>query len=284
MYKNRINEYIKYIFNNILTLNIFTLLLITIIIRTFIFGLYQIPSESMETTLLVGDRVVGDKLSYWFRKPKRGEIVSFNDPTYKYSKNRLINFYQRYLSLKVSSWTKRLIAIPGDRIQGKIEDNKPVIYLNNNKLDETDYVNQYPIIEVINTPGFFRYSNNLYKYQSFNPDLPLDKQPFYNINSKDIVYTNTGQKNIKYPYTPQNIDLFDITLGENEYWVMGDNRLGSTDSREWGILDGKLIHGRIVFRIFSIDSQYSYFFVELLLNPISFIKRIRWSRCMQFIK
>ena len=54
---------------------------------------------------------------------------------------------------------------------------------------------------------------------------------------------------------------------------MGDNRLGSGDSREWGVLDGKLIHGRIVFRLWSIDSQESWWFVDLLKHPIDF-----WTR------
>jgi len=277
--KSKLNEYL-----DLIIYTIFVLIPITIAIRTFIFGLYQIPSESMETTLLVGERVIGDKLSYWFRKPKRGEIISFNDPTYKYSKNKFIKFYQMYLSINVSSWTKRLIALPGDCIEGKIENNKPVIYLNNKKLDETGYVNQYPIMKVFNKSGMFRYSDNRYVYKSFNPLVPLDKQIFYKINSKDIVYDSTGEAEIKYPYTPQTIDIFKIKLGENEYWAMGDNRLGSTDSREWGILDGDLIHGRIVFRIFSIDSEYSYILAALLTNPIGFFKNIRWSRCMQFIK
>ena len=39
---------------------------------------------------------------------------------------------------------------------------------------------------------------------------------------------------------------FSVKLGENQYWLMGDNRLNSGDSRLFGPIDGRLIHGRIL--------------------------------------
>ena len=54
-----------------------TLLLIVFLVRTFVFGLYQVPTGSMETTMLVGGkRFFADKVSYLVRKPERGEISS----------------------------------------------------------------------------------------------------------------------------------------------------------------------------------------------------------------
>ena len=49
-------------------------------------------------------------------------------------------------------------------------------------------------------------------------------------------------------------DVFRVKLGDNQYWLMGDNRLNSADSRMFGPIDGRLIHGRILFSILSIDS------------------------------
>src|SRR5579871_3786143 len=103
------------------------LLLIVFLIRTFGFGLYQVPTGSMETTMLVGERFFADKLSYNFRAPRRGEIISFNDPSFKYSTNPITKIFQRYV-WGPSNWTKRVIGIPGDIIRGVIENGKPVVY------------------------------------------------------------------------------------------------------------------------------------------------------------
>ena len=46
------------------------LLMVVFLIRTFGFGLYQVPTGSMETTMLVGERFFADKFSYNFRKPR----------------------------------------------------------------------------------------------------------------------------------------------------------------------------------------------------------------------
>jgi signal peptidase I len=81
-----------------------------------------------------------------------------------------------------------------------------------------------------------------------------------------------------------NSDEFSIELGPNEFWCMGDNRLGSGDSRTFGPVDGKLIHGKIVFRIWSIDSDESWWILDLLQHPIDFWSRVRWNRFFDIIR
>ena len=54
--------------------------LITIGLRTFVFVPYEIPSGSMEETIMTGDMIFSEKVSYYFRQPARGDIVTFNDP------------------------------------------------------------------------------------------------------------------------------------------------------------------------------------------------------------
>ena len=119
---------------------------VAFLIRTFGFGLYQVPTGSMETTLLVGERFFADKLSYWLRSPRHGEIIAFNDPRIEYSSESCVNLWQRYASWNVSNWTKRVIGIPGDHVKGVLEDGHPVIYVNDKKLDESAYINKYPLI------------------------------------------------------------------------------------------------------------------------------------------
>src|SRR5258708_36956276 len=77
---------------------IVVLLLIVFVIRTIGFGLYQVPTGSMETTMLVGERFFADKFTYLFRSPRHGEIISFNDPQYPYSKdNKAKRLFEYYL-------------------------------------------------------------------------------------------------------------------------------------------------------------------------------------------
>lgn len=285
------------------------LLIIVFIIRTVGFGLYQVPTGSMETTMLVGERFFADKLSYWFTKPQRGQVIAFNGPLFHYSDSLPIRLFQEYI-WGPSNWTKRVIGMPGDHIKGVIEDGKPVIYINGQKSVEP-YINKYPLLYV------FKYDPveiaamaragatqeqivDLISPKSYDPSKPFDKQPFYNIVPSRIWRDDSGEPHMIMPGQPLHpekevatlpddrnywtgSDLFNVHLGSNEYWVMGDNRLGSKDSRYFGPLDGRLIHGKILFRIWSMDSDESWWIVDLIKHPIDFWKKIRWNRFFQWI-
>ena len=254
-------------------------------VRTFVFGLYQVPSCSMETTLLEGERFVADKLTYWFRKPVRGEIIAFNAPDksvtpkgFQYSTNSFKNFFERYV-WGPDNWTKRIIGIPGDHMRGAIENGRTVVYRNGEKLDERSYINRYPLIAI--------WKNQTHSdLKSYDPAKPWQEQEFYSIDPNTIIRNReTNEPFIYEPGAPlsDGIDEFDIHLGPNQYWVMGDNRLGSDDSRSWGPLDGKLIHGKILFRLWSSDSNESWWFMDLLKHPIDFWKKLRYKRSLQFV-
>ena len=302
------------------------LLLIVFLVRTVGFGLYQVPTGSMETTMLVGERFFADKLSYNFRKPQHCEIIAFNDPGFKYSVNPLTKLFQKYV-WGPSNWTKRVIGVPGDVIRGVIEDGKPVVYRNGIKLDES-YVNQYPLIrvyrqdfdvitnmieqEVQKISRGYRVNKadvELYKKQrldqestkrSYDSSKPYDQQPFYDLNPDRIVGGQKENFDLDIPGTPllskdnrtspdetrnnwNGSDVYYVKLGANEYWCMGDNRLGSHDCRFFGPIKGDEIHGRIIFRIWSLDSDESWWIVDLIKHPINFWHRVRWSRFFQIM-
>lgn len=306
-----------------------TLLIIVFIIRTFGFGLYQVPTGSMETTILVGERFFADKFTILFSPPKRGDIIAFNQPDtmYEYSSHPIKYFIQRYIWGPLNL-TKRVIGVPGDIVKGVVEDGHPVIYINDKKLDEP-YLNKYPLISVykeskqqveeltdhqlaellltnrIDPSLINEYKRHIMRYdyvvlKSFDPAMPWDKQPFYRINPERIVYDSNNEPSILYPNTlsapdrqPEvhgknvwghNSDEFYVELGPDQYWCMGDNRLGSGDSRTFGPVDGKHIHGKILFRIWSIDSDESWWIFDLLKNPIDFWSRIRWNRFFEVVR
>jgi signal peptidase I len=298
---------------------IVVLLLIVFVVRTFVFGLYQVPTGSMETTMLIGERFFADKFTPLFKKPQRGEIIAFNDPVFKYSSNPIIRLYQEYVGWPIwpwgpANWTKRVIGVPGDHVKGVVEDGKPVVYLNGEKLDEP-YLNQLPLLGLWSCdPEKVRDERDLHDdWRSYDPSKGFNDQVYYRVNEKLILRSYQLKPeflNILEPITvtadsmllkepnkqiePSQYrmikrsegywtwtDDYDVTLGENQYWLMGDNRRGSHDCRCFGPVDGRLIHGRIVFRIWSIDSQESWWILDLIKHPIDFWKRMRWNRFFQ---
>ncbi len=252
------------------------------IVRSFGYGLYRVPSSSMEPTMLVGERFFADKCSILFSAPTRGEIIAFNDPNFLYSNNALMRVWQHYV-WGPRNFTKRIIGIPGDRVQGMVtDDGITEIYLNGQKLEEP-YVNSYPLIPVQVEPEIWR---------TYDPSQSYDKQTFYQMKAEDIErvakwFERRGRSVIRYPQQPllqgQGEDTFDVLLKENHYWVMGDNRIGSCDSRAWGPLDGNYIHGKISYRLWSIDSESSWWIFDLVKDPLGCWKKFRWQRSFQKI-
>ena len=201
----------------------------------------------------------------------------------------LRRLFQKYV-YGPDNWTKRVIGIPGDRVQGKIIDGKTAIFLNGQKLDEP-YVNKFPIVKV--QEEAYQLSKDLgflstslrgipflkkfvsTKYRVYDPQFSIQSplQPFYNLAQEKLL-PNTIAPIILYPGTkyPSNqiSDVFDVQLAEDEYWGMGDNRLGSYDSRGFGRIKKEMIHGKILFRIFSLRSPNSLIY-DIILKPLILI-------------
>src|SRR5579863_8779386 len=238
-----------------------------------------------------------------------------------------MRLFQRYV-WGPSNWTKRVIGVPGDVIRGVIEDGKPVVYRNGEKLDEP-YINKYPLIRLRScnvdllrkqikldiqemAHGRMLDSALVAEYidqriaqdeiapRSYDSSVPYDKQPFYRIQPDCIKKDDQGNPKLKIPGTPimpengktspdetrnnwTKSDVFYVKLGAGEYWCMGDNRLGSHDCRFFGPIKEQEIHGRIIFRIWSIDSDESWWIVDLIKHPINFWSRVRWGRFFQIM-
>ncbi len=94
-------------------------LFLAVWLMTFIVSQNKVPSGSMIPTLNVNDRMIVSMLPYYYRLPKRGEVVVFNGPDGE-------------------KWVKRVIGLPGEKIDIREGD----LYINGMQLDETAYLSE----------------------------------------------------------------------------------------------------------------------------------------------
>lgn len=153
-------------------------LVVAFVVKTFLIQAFYIPSSSMERTLLIGDRVLVNKLSYDVGEVKRGDIVVFERPPRDTG------------NPEIKDLIKRVIALPGETV----EVRSGVIFINGKRLDE-------PYLQ--------------------DPDQ-------------------------------STMEAQEVPAGQ--YWVMGDNRDQSKDSRFFGPIPEDLIVGRAFVRIWPLSS------------------------------
>ena len=99
-------------------LSIAAVLVLAWLLRTFVFQAYEIPSGSMETTIMTDDMVFAEKVSYYFNDPAQGDIVTFDDPL---TSNRTL--------------IKRVIAVAGQTVD--INDVDGLVYVDGEALEES---------------------------------------------------------------------------------------------------------------------------------------------------
>lgn len=261
-----------------ITYSILLVLFFAIFIRVFFFEIYLIPSSSMETELSVGDIVIVNKLYYGPLFPNHISDVPYGNIFHKqtnnnFSQDRLkgignINRYDIvvFKDKNKESFIKRIIGQPGDTLQ----IINSIVYINNVPLKEKEtYCFNYLIKDANkNKKKTKNYSNkdivrenNLTRYidtsfyggtfpGNFMSDWTLD-------NYGPIIIPKNGLK-IKRSF---NEDFYNKMVSEyteaksdkyyefknNYYFLMGDNRHNSGDSRLFGLIPDYAITGKIIF-------------------------------------
>ena len=210
------------ILDNIKT--IIVALIIAIIIRSFIFQPFYIRSSSMEPTLLIGDRSFVSKYIYGFSKHSFPFSPSiFNERIfYKQPEQGDLVVFKTPVDNR-TDYIKRLIGLPGDEIQFR-EGN---IFINDIKI----------IRKKINTNNLVRCGEFLFKVNAYEEILPN--------GAKHIaVYNESG--------TLQNTKKFKVP--ENHFFLLGDNRDCSKDSRYLGHISFVNLVGKARIIFFSNDT------------------------------
>jgi signal peptidase I len=203
----------------------FPVIALVFVLRSFLFEPFKIPSSSMVPTLLVGDLILVNKFDYGIRlpvinkkvievgNPQRGDVMVF-----KYPKD------------PSQDYIKRVIGVPGDKIT---YENKRLT------------VNGQPI-DYAPMDDYLDDEHPIYRKQ-FLEKLP--NAPHRILNNDGARTINLGaveefphHENCTYSY-----DGFTCIVPEGNYFMMGDNRDNSADSRYWGFVPDKNIVGKAVF-------------------------------------
>ena len=212
-------------------------LAIWLVLRSYVVEAFRIPSPSMENTLLVGDFLFVDKAAYGgqFQVPltgiRFGRLPGYAEPW----RDGLVIFRSVEDSTPNLDVVKRLLGVSGDTLQ-MVNDT---LVRNGHRLDEPYALH---LAEGADLPG----------------DAILDQ-----MRARQLPHY-VGPDATRYRPTPHNWGPLVIPPGS--FWVMGDNRDNSWDSRFWGFLPRSHIEGRPLI-----------IYMSVALDPF----RIRWNRLLR---
>ena len=222
------NKIAKIIVDNIKTL--IGALLIAILIRSLIIQPFYIPSSSMEPNLLVGDRIFVSKFSYGYSKHSFPFSPNFSNKRFlskEPTQGDLVVF--KTPSDNRTDYIKRLIGLPGDEIQFINGE----LFINKNKIKRKKIDNIFQI----------RCGNFLLETNTYIETLPNGTEHLVTYNKKGSL---------------QNTKIYKVP--NNHYFLMGDNRDCSKDSRfleEVGYVKKLNLVGKAKIIFFSNDTKKS---------------------------
>jgi signal peptidase I len=236
---------------------IFWAALIALAIRSFVVEPFKIPSGSMIPTLLVGDYVLVNKFAYGVRLPFTGQLLI---PVGSPARGDVMVF--RFPDDPSQDFIKRVIGMPGDRIE--MRDRH--LYINGNPIQDT--------------------AQGVYHYPKNDHSEPAVGERFLETNPEGVEYTVLQ-------FMPEGAPRAEPTgpwiVPQGDYFMMGDNRDNSADSRRWRhsfvspeAIKGKafLIHWSWV--VASNDHEQRSFIGDLLFTVwrvVTFqVEEIRWGR------
>ncbi|MEG0110915.1 MAG: signal peptidase I [Comamonas sp.] len=206
------------------TAGLFPVIIVVFILRSFLFEPFKIPSGSMIPTLQVGDLILVNKFTYGVRlpvinkkisegtAPKRGDVMVF-----------------RYPPQPSMDYIKRVVGVPGD---------------------EVAYINKRLTINgkavpTTNQPDYFEQDAMRYFKQI---EEQLGDKPHRSIINPDVPNFVQGVSDFKYKDNCRySVEGVTCKVPEGHYFMMGDNRDNSLDSRYWGFVPDANIVGRAFF-------------------------------------
>jgi signal peptidase I len=210
------------------TAGLFPVILAVFLLRSFLFEPFKIPSGSMIPTLLVGDLILVNKFHYGVRLPVLNKkIIPNNDPkrgdvmVFRYPKDTSVDYI------------KRVVGVPGDEIsfrQQRLSVNGQEVPL-----------------EALPPPGF--YDEDMLRYFPEFKEKLGDVEHRILLNLQSQPYYGPADK-INFPFRENcrySAEGVTCKVPPGHYFMMGDNRDNSQDSRFWGFVPDENIVGRAFF-------------------------------------
>ncbi|MGT2470358.1 signal peptidase I [Paraburkholderia terrae] len=206
------------------TASFFPVILVVFVVRSFVVEPFKIPSGSMVPTLLVGDFILVNKFDYGIRLPITNTKVTEGRPL---QRGDVVVF--RYPKDESVDYIKRVIGLPGDVVS--YEDKQ--LTINGKPVPETQLPDYFDEERIGYAKQFEEDLDGRKNRILNNPAVP----PFI-VGAEDFPYRD----NCKY-------DARGVTckVPPGNYFMMGDNRDNSADSRYWGFAPDKNIVGRAFF-------------------------------------
>jgi signal peptidase I len=226
-------------------------IVIAVFVVTFVVQAFQIPSESMENTLLIGDYLLVDKLHFgndrfWrqilpYRPVERGDIIVFHYPVHP-----------------IEHFVKRVVGLPGDHI--RLMNRR--VFVNGVAVNE-------PYVHYFRPHDTFRD-----EFPRFDVSFVPALSGAWLLQMKKLVEDNQ------------------LIVPAGNYFVMGDNRDDSLDSRYWGFVPMENIVGRPLLIYWSVRSpdpgdevMTASDKLERFLYAMSHIMQItRWERTLRLVR
>jgi signal peptidase I len=207
----------------------FPVILIVFVLRSFLVEPFRIPSGSMIPTLLVGDFILVNKFTYGIRIPiLNKKIVEVGSP----QRGDVMVF--RYPEDPSVDYIKRVIGIPGD----KIDYAGKRLWLNGKELElkpDGEYLHKRATFAKQYIERVGDHAHRILVEDDAPASVPFVKQfPF----RENCSYNNEG---------------FSCTVPPGHYFMMGDNRDNSADSRVWGFVPDENIVGKAFFIWFNFS-------------------------------
>ncbi|WOB09478.1 signal peptidase I [Piscinibacter gummiphilus] len=206
------------------TAGLFPVILIVFLLRSFLFEPFKIPSGSMVPTLLVGDLILVNKYHYGVRLPViNKKIIELNKP----ERGDVMVF--RYPANPSIDYIKRVVGVPGDEVSYRNQR----LYLNGQQVETTALPEFY---DDDSTRYFKQYSEKL---GSVEHNILVDVQrPSYIRPTDPFPYKENCS------YSAEGVTC---KVPAGHYFMMGDNRDNSEDSRFWGFVPDENIVGKAFF-------------------------------------
>lgn len=241
---------------------VYAAVLVFLVIRPFGVQMFQIPSGSMENTLLVNDFIVANKAVYRYSDPKVGDIIVFRPPRGAINDLSMLDSQGRVNQ----DFIKRCVGVPGDTVEIKngslyrngVKANEPF-------LKEKDIVGAFKLVEY---KGSYKFESKYVPAFTLDPEFSAGSiVNFHGDNQMGFGYATCrnyaiGLEDIDTEGNQERLRFKAFLSPEDEkamkelatappakipagyYLMCGDNRNGSLDARYWGLIPRSAIVGR----------------------------------------